>query len=192
MNWLILVGIAALAALLLFVRSSSRSSEKARKSAYRREDFLFSSEERVFFFALKQAVGDDYEIFGKIPVIELISPRDEGASDGARKAFEQVGDRCFDFVLCGKTDLSVACALELYEHSVSGKRTAATPADPLRAVCDAAGLPLVRIEAGPFYDAMEIKQSIASAVRKEPLYLVESDGRKEPRISSIEDIEFDP
>jgi hypothetical protein len=50
----------------------------------------------------------------------------------------------------------------------------------------------VRIEAGPFYDAAEIKQTIASAVRKEPLYLVESDGRREPRISSIEDIEFDP
>jgi len=189
MNWLILVGIAAVAALFLFIRGSSKSSEKARKSAYRKQDFLLSPEDRVFFFALKQAVGEDYEIFGKIPVAELISLRNEEASNGTQKTFDQIADRCLDFVLCDKTDLSVACALELYEHSLSGKRSA-TLADPLRAICDAAGLPLVRIEAGPFYDAMEIKQTITSAVRKEPLYLAESDGRKEPRIPSIEDLEL--
>lgn len=191
MTWLILIGIAALASLLLIIRSAPKSSEKSRKSAYRSEDFLFSPEERVFFLALKQAVGEDYEIFGKIPVTELISARYEGAGSRARKTLERVANQCFDFLLCSKTDLSVACALELYEHPVSGKGPA-PPADPLRAICDAAGLPLVRIEAGPFYDSEEIKQTIASVVRKDPLYLVESDGRREPRISSIEDIEFDP
>jgi len=189
MNWLILVGIAALAALVLLIRSSSKSSEKARKSAYRKQDFLLSPEERVFFLALKQAVGEDYDIFARIPVIELIAPRDDGTSHSAQKTLDRMADRCFDFVLCDKTDLSVACALELHEHALSGKRQAA-PADPLRAVCDAAGLPLVRIEAGPLYDAAEIKDAIASAARKEPLFLTESDGRKEPRISSIEDLEL--
>lgn len=48
----------------------------------------------------------------------------------------------------------------------------------------------MRIEAGPFYDANEIKQTIASSVRKDPLYLAEPDGRKEPRISTIEDLEL--
>jgi hypothetical protein len=189
MNWLILVGIAALAALLLLIRSASKSSEKARKYVYRKQDFLLSPEDRVFFFALKEAVGEDYEIFAKIPVVELISPRDDEARGSAQKTLEQVADRCLDFVLCNKTDLSVACALELYEHSSAGKRSTA-PADPLRGVCDSAGLPLVRIEAGPLYDAAEIKQAIALAVRKEPLFLMESDGRKEPRISSIEDLEL--
>jgi hypothetical protein len=189
MNWLILVGIAALAALLLLTRGSSKSPEKASRSGFRREDFLFSAEERAFYFALKEAVGDDYEIFGKIPVIELISSREDEANRGARKTFEQVADRCFDFILCSKADLSIVCALELYEHAVSARRSRA-PEDPLRPICDAAGLPLVRIEAGPFYDTNEIKQTIASSVRKDPLYLPEPDGRKEPRISIIEDLEL--
>ncbi|MGX2040515.1 DUF2726 domain-containing protein [Methylocaldum sp. MU1018] len=189
MNWLILVGVAALAAVVLFARSSSKSSEKAGKPVFRKQDFLFSPEQRVFFFALKQAVGEDYEIFGKVPVIELISPRDKEPRHGTTKAFDQVADRCLDFVLCGKTDLAVACALELCEHAPSGKRSAPS-GDPLRTVCETAGLPLVRIEAGPLYDAAEIKQAVASAVRKEPLYLIESDGRKEPRISGLENLEL--
>ncbi|HYE34397.1 DUF2726 domain-containing protein [Methylocaldum sp.] len=189
MNWLILVGIAALAILPLLIRTLSKSTEKAGRSSYRKQDFLFSPEERIFFFALKQAVGEDYEIFGKIPVVELISLGKNEARNGAQNGFAQITDRCVDFILCSKTDLAIACALELHEHSLSAKRQAA-PADPLRAICEAAGLPLVRIEAGPLYDAMEIKQTVASAVRKEPLYLIESDGRKEPRISSIEDLEL--
>ena len=156
MNWLILVGSPPL--LPCCCSKVVQSPEKASRSGFRREDFLFSARNGALFRA-QQAVGDDYEIFGKIPVIELISSREDEANRGARKTFEQVADRCFDFILCGKTDLSIVCALELYEHSISARRSRA-PADPLRAICDAAGLPLVRIEAGPFYDANEINKPL--------------------------------
>jgi hypothetical protein len=190
MNWIVLSGIVAIGGLALWVmRTLPGRRGKPARVDYQKRDFLLSPEERLFFTALKQAVGDQYEIFGKIQVRDVVSSRSGPGRPSPLAEYEVLEGRHFAFVLLNPADLSIACAVQLREHSWGGKQSQAST-DPLKFICHAAGLPFVIFEAGPLYDANEIRELIAAAVHKEPLYFAESDGRKEPRISGLENFEL--
>lgn len=189
MNWMILGGIAAAVVILFAFRKFSGRRGKSTRPGYQKRDFLLSPEERLFFAALKQAVGEDYEIFGRVPAQDVVVPRPGSGRNPPQDELDETAGHYFPFVLCNKADLSIACAVQLQEHAFAGKKSAAHP-DPLKPMCQAAGLPLVRFESGPMYDANEIREAVAAAVRKEPLYVTESDGRREPRFSGLENLEL--
>lgn len=189
MNGIILGGIALAAMLLLAVRGWSGRGGKAGRTGYQKQDFLFTPEERLFYTALKQAVGEDYEIFGKIRASDLIAPRPSARGNPSPEELEVLSEHHFAFVLCNRSDLAVACAVQLQEHFQGGRKSQRQP-EPLAPACHAAGLPLVVFAAGPWYDLNELRETIAQAVRKEPLYVAESHGRREPRISGLENIDI--
>ena len=95
------------------------------------------------------------------------------------------------FVLVRKSDLGIACAIQLVQHKILRSRDKATTESPLRTICQAAGLPLIRMEAGPFYDHEDIRQAVAESVRREPLFITESDGRREPTLDRLERLDID-
>ena len=186
MNWTAIGWGAAFLLAVLILRKLMKSGKSARIS-YQKRDFLLSPEERQFYAALHQSVGEDYAIFVKIYIEDVISPH---ATSGADAAWDALEEEYFPFVLCNKSDLAIACAIQLIQHRIPGRKPGNMPDNPLKTVCQAAGLPLARLEAGPFYDHADIRQAIAEAVRKEPLFITESDGRKEPSISSLEKLEL--
>lgn len=189
MNWMILGGIAGAAVLLLAVRAWSGRGGKSARIGYRKEDFLFSPEERLFYTALQQAVAEEYAIFGKIRASFLIAPRPGGHRAPSPEELEILSEHYFTFVLCHRSDLSVACAVQLQEHAPGGGKTPRQP-EPLAPVCHLVGLPLVVFQASPWYDLNAVRETVAEAVRKEPLYIVESGGRKEPRISGFDNLDL--
>jgi hypothetical protein len=189
MNWLIIGGL-VLAAAALLALGALTGGGKPSKTGYQKRDFLFSPEERLFLVALKEAVGEDYEVFGKVRASDILSPRPHSARGNAAEDHPLLAERSFAFLLCSKPDLSVACAVELHDHAIPGKKPQPQAPDTLKAACFAAGLPLVPFEVGPWYAPHEIKEAIAQAVRKEPVYLTESDGRKEPRISRLDNLDL--
>lgn len=193
MNWQMYAAVAAIALLMfmLLLRLFRRSRKTARVN-YQRRDFLFSPEERFFYNALRDAVGENYAIFGRVPVDELIAPRTGHTRQALPEAWEALAGRCFQFVLCGLPDLAVACAVELREHTLPGRK-ATDRGDPLKTVCEAAGLPLVRFEAGPVYEEVEIREAIGRAVSKEPIFAAETSmgsGRREPRFSGFDNLDL--
>jgi len=189
MNWISAAVAAAILLGFLLLLRVIRSRRSARAS-YTRQDFLLSPEERLLFAALKQAVGDHYAIFGRIHVTDIIAPRATAGTDAAWDALDEAGEVYFPFVLCKLSDLSIACAIQLVQHKVPGRKTKNTADHPLKDICAAAGLPLLRMEASPFYDRHDIRQAIAEAVRKEPLFISETDGRKEPTIAELEKLDL--
>ncbi|SMF96266.1 Protein of unknown function [Methylomagnum ishizawai] len=186
MNWLIIGGIVLAVSVFFAVRALSGGG-KPQRTGYQRRDFLFSAEERLFHASLKQAVGGDYEVFGPIRVGDVVSPRGTPPRQDGPREFEDIRDGRFAFVLCDPADLAIACAVRLRERGPAGQPAGS---DPLKTICHAAGLPLVGFEAGPVYDEHEIRETIAQAVRKEPLYVTESTGRKEPRISCLDNLDL--
>jgi Protein of unknown function (DUF2726) len=81
MNSLV-VGLIALFALLViiaFVLAILWIARRARVGPYERRDFL-SPAERSFFGVLQQAIGDEYLIFAKVRVADLLGVR-SGISD---------------------------------------------------------------------------------------------------------------
>lgn len=189
MNWTLLGGIAVATAVLLAFRASFRRGKQSARTAYRKQDFLFSPEERLFYSALKVGAAADYEVFGRIRASDLIEPRSSSHSRASAKELEILSGHRFAFVLCSKTDLSVVCAVRLHEPLFGGKKSPRLP-DPLGPLCRAAGLPVVEFEAAAWYDPNELRKAIEQAVSKEPLYVAESHGRKEPRISGLENLDL--
>ncbi len=184
MNWQIIAIIAALFVLLFLLKLFTGRGGKLSRHPYQKHTMLFSPDDRMFFRALKEAVGEEYEIFGKIRVGDIISPK----NGGARKAAASIDGRYFDFVLCDKTALAVICAIQVQDKTHPARQV--EEHDPLPAICENLGLPLVRFHVRADYDTREMREKLRKALIKEPFYLMETDGRREPRISNIEDMKF--
>ncbi|PZN69064.1 MAG: hypothetical protein DM484_30485 [Candidatus Methylumidiphilus alinenensis] len=148
---------------------------------------IFKADEKAFFRTMKDAVGGEYEIFGKIRVTDIIVPKKGASAHAVKKAFNSIEDCYFDFVLCEKTNLAVVCVVQLQDktHSVRSNEK-----DTLIPICENLGLPLVRFAITTDYSAGEIQEKLHKAIIKGPFLLVETDGRKEPRISSVDGMKF--
>ncbi|HUL12965.1 MAG TPA: DUF2726 domain-containing protein [Methylococcaceae bacterium] len=189
MNWLIVAAVAALIVLTILVKAFSGNGSKAVKHPYQKHSALFSPDDRIFYRALKEAVGEEYEIFGKIRVADIVLPKKGASRNDARLAFSPIAGRHFDFVLCDKNNLTVTCAIQLRDKTNPAKQ-AEGQKNPLQTVCEAVALPFVRFDIKADYYIPELREKLQVALRKEPFFLVETDGRKEPRISNIEDMKF--
>jgi ssDNA-binding Zn-finger/Zn-ribbon topoisomerase 1 len=107
---------------------------------------------------LQQAVGNNAAIFGKVRVADVVEPKPKaGLGRSARQtAFNKISAKHFDFLLCDKEDLSVACAIELDDASHNSKRRQERD-EFLKKVCEAAGVPLIQIPAKSAYIISEVK-----------------------------------
>ena len=84
-----------------------------------------------------------------------------------QKAFNKISAKHFDFLLCDKEDLSVACAIELDDGSHNSKRRQERD-EFLKGVCEAAGVPLIQIPAKSAYVISEVRGLL-------PRYLIVKD-----------------
>jgi hypothetical protein len=181
MSVLFALGAGLLAALLLWLLQRRQwAGSRGSRTTWQRQGFLLSPEERAFLPALREAIGGDYDIFGKVRIRDVLAPRSGQASpeDQARIAGH------FSFVLCQRPDLAIACAVRLLPAG-TGPRDGR-----LRGICQSAGLPVVEIEAEPLYDHRALRAAIAAAIRMEPLAVQEPHGRREPGFSGLKDLEL--
>ena len=188
MNWLIVAVIAVVVLLTVLVKSFSRHGGRIVRHPYQKQTNLFSPDDRVFHRALRMAVSEDYEIFGKIRVADIVLPKKNASRNDARLAFNPIAGRHFDFVLCDKKSLAVVCAIQLHDKTNPARQTEQD--DPLKSICEAISLPFVVFHIKADYPPEEIRDKLLKALTQEPFYLIETDGRKEPRISNIEDMKF--
>ena len=186
MKWLMIASIAGLVLMAFLLKWLFWRDKKPSRFPYQKHSMLFSADERVFFRALQGALAAEYEIFGKIRVCDIIVPK---GSSGPRvkSAFGRIEGRHFDFVVCEKKNLAVACAVQLHDHAAPDRLN---DEDPLMAICENVGLPLLRFSIKADYSAVEIRESLRKAMAREPFIMVETGGRKEPRISNIDDMKF--
>ncbi|MDF9391844.1 MULTISPECIES: DUF2726 domain-containing protein [Methylococcus] len=192
MYWLwYLYGLAALLAVGWLIRAIPRRKlKRARTMPCQIKRILFSPEEHALFAVLKSAIGNEFEIFAKIRASDILSPHPGIGRREAGELYQSMAGRRFTFVLCHKPDLSVAGIVELAEHGTGRKLQ--EPDDPVVLLCHAAGLPLIRIPASPYYDTGEIARQVKDEIRREPVFVHgdSESGRIEPRISSLEDLKF--
>lgn len=188
MTWLIPAAVAALIVLLVLWKGLSRHGGRIIRHPYQKHAHLFSADDRVFFQALKSAMGDEYEIFGKIRVADIVLTKKSKTQRDSRRAFNPLAGRLFDFVLCDKKTLAVVCAVQLHDKTNPARKTEQD--DPLKRICESVSLPFVVFPIKADYSPEEIRDKLRQSLTQEPFYLIETDGRKEPRISSFEDVKF--
>lgn len=127
---------------------------------YKKAEALFTPAERSFLGVLHQAVDGNAAIFGKVRVADVVEPKTGLGRSAWQKTFNKISGKHFDFVLCDKEDLSVACAIELDDASHNSKRRQERD-EFLKGVCEAAGVPLVQVPAMSGYVIDVVKRLIA-------------------------------
>jgi len=134
---------------------------------------LFTPAERSFYGVLKQACGDQAEVFGKVRVADVIKPIKGLGRSNWQRAFNRISAKHFDYVICRPDDLRVVAAIELNDRS--HKKPSRADRDAfLEKACDSAGLTLHQFDAKRGYQVAEIRSTLfpeiseASAVLSEP------------------------
>ena len=156
MLWIILIIAIVGICLFLLAKRSDKGKPAQETFPYQKSETLFSPTERSFLGVLKQAAGNNAAIFGKVRVADVVEPKSGLGRSARQKALNKISAKHFDFLLCDKEDLSVACAIELDDISHNSKRRQERD-EFLKEVCEAADVPLIQIPAKSAYVISEVR-----------------------------------
>ena len=156
MLWIILAVAIVAIGLFLLAKRSEKGKPAQEALPYQKSEALFTPAERSFLGVLQQAVGNNAAIFGKVRVADVVEPKTGLGRSARQKAFNKISAKHFDFLLCDKEDLSVACAIELDDGSHNSKRRQERD-EFLKGVCEAAGVPLIQVPAKSAYVISEVR-----------------------------------
>ena len=176
---------AILFAIIVVLVSFKLKSDKTPQSyPYEKQSTLFTPAERSFFGLLEQAVGNEYHIFGKIRLADIVSVNRGLSSSERQKAQNKINAKHLDFVLCNKGDLSLACCIELDDKSHAQKRT--QERDLLLAnVMNAASIPLIRVKAQAGYNVQTVRNEVEKATGRR---VVDKDKSPEAKTETVNEM----
>ena len=117
MEWLFLLIILAVVALIL-MQTLLRTNLSSSEHSYKLRDKFLSPAERSFYGVLEQAVSDRLKIHAKVRVADVIQPNSPGDRSSWQKAFNKISAKHFDYVLCDPATLEVKAALEDAEKAL--------------------------------------------------------------------------
>jgi hypothetical protein len=160
MMWaLILVLVIVVAASLLL---KLRFKPESLEYPYHKAHSLFTPAERSFLGVLEKAVGEKGKVLGKVRLADVVSPITGLSRSDRQKAFNRIGSKHVDFVLCKKDDLSPICAIELDDNSHK-KSERKSRDDFLEKALSAAAIPFIRFAVRASYNLQEVRSQIAEA-----------------------------
>lgn len=128
---------------------------------YRRNERFLSPAESSFLAALRIAVADEYEIFPKVRLIDVLTVRRDGA--GYQAAHNRVVAKQIDFLLCERGTSRLMLALELDDSTHKRPDRAARDAF-VEEVLEVIGLPVLRVPVTRTYDTREVARLIKASV----------------------------
>lgn len=163
MDMLGVVGIAAVAifiVLFVFVVKPKGS----RKYPYESAGPLLTAAEHVFYASLERAIPDGYVISLKVRMGDVLKVRDRVEKKKAFALRGKVQQKHFDFVICKKKDMTVACCIELNDSS-HNRRDRITRDVFVREACAAAGVVLLEVKNRKSYVVDEIRSLVVSAIQ---------------------------
>jgi hypothetical protein len=160
MLWLLILVMAIIVAAAILLKAQFK--RVPAKYPYQKADSIFSPAERSFLGVLERAVGDEYRVFGKIRLADVIRPQKGSSSSDRQKSFNKIVSKHVDFALCKKDDLSLVCAIEL--DDASHERNDRKDRDQfLEGALNAASIPFVRFTARASYSIQDVGGEIGKA-----------------------------
>ena len=126
---------------------------------YQLQKALFTPAERSFYGVLKQAVGDQYDILGKVRVADVLTPKRGMNRSDWQRAFNKISAKHFDFVLCDKASLAVQAVIEL-DDSSHNKASRIERDEFVNKAAEGAGLRIIRFPAKATYTIQAIQDVV--------------------------------
>lgn len=156
-----------IAVLVLVAVLASRLTERYSPYPYKkRQETFFSATEEQFLTLLERGLGDQYRVFTKVRLGDVVSVRDKGLSRGAiREAQGKVANRMLDYVLCDRNNgMRVVAVIEL--EPVESNEQQAKRNWFLKNSLTAAGIPFMRFKAKSGYRSEELGRFILSKLNQ--------------------------
>ena len=127
---------------------------------------LLTPAERAFFLVLQRAVGEDYQLFAKVRLGDILQVK--RGVEGKRRyaAFGQISSKHADFVACDPRTFEVVGVVELDDqsHERPERRRRDLFFD---AAMDAAGVPVLRVPVQRTYPVKELREWVREAFGEE-------------------------
>ena len=124
---------------------------------------LMSNAEKLFYNVLVQASDNRGDVFTKVRVADVLSPKAGMNRSDWQRAFNAISAKHFDFLICDPIDYSIKLVIELDDSSHGSSKV--RKRDSLKdSACRSAGLPLLRIKASNEYDVNEMRRQIEKAL----------------------------
>ena len=156
---------------------------------YRKREFL-SPAERSFLGVLSQAADDDWRVFAKVRIADVLTPAKGMSRSRWQSAFNAISAKHFDFLLCDPADCKPTLTVELDDKS-HDKPSRRRRDRQVEAACASAGLRLIRVKAARTYQIAEIRDQIREAMtpKSDPdrpsAVPAERKGRREPTFAPM-------
>jgi hypothetical protein len=161
-DWAVVVAIVIGAVVLRVLKGRGKAPPKV--CGYRRRGALLTQAELSFFRVLQQAVGDEYTIFAKVRVADVLKPDRRQEKPEWRAALNRITSKHFDFVICEPASTSIYAIIELNDRSHKDGARAARDTF-LREACESAGLRLIEVEARSGYAVARIRELLQASAR---------------------------
>jgi len=128
---------------------------------------LLTQAETAFFASLQLAVGEDFILFSKVRLADVIEVRPGLVNKFRMRAFNRICGKHLDFVICDPDSFTVLGAIELDDksHQQSNRRQRDAFIDK---ALSAAGIPILHMPAQKRYSALKLRGQV--------LEFLESDG----------------
>ena len=121
---------------------------------WERKESLLPPAERSFLEALEKALGSNFRVLFRVPLVDLLKPRSRLGKGRALEAAEKIADIHLDFVVCRREDFAIAGVIEL-------EGTRKNPDDTLKEKSlEAAGIPLVRFDRDSAPDPQKLRRAL--------------------------------
>ncbi|MDM8516386.1 DUF2726 domain-containing protein [Desulfobacterales bacterium HSG16] len=102
MNWIVISLFIVVVLAIVIVKLSQKQGTQPIEYLYQKIDTLFSPAERSFLGVLNQAVDENTQVFGKVRVADVITPKKGMPRGEWQKSFNKISGKHFDFLLCNK------------------------------------------------------------------------------------------
>jgi hypothetical protein len=163
MTWILFIALLGICIFAVLAAKLRQPSAFEDRFPYTKNEALFSPAERSFLGVLQQATGNEFSVFGKVCIADVVSVRSMLDRGAWRRAFNRISAKHFDYVICSRTDLSVVCAVELDDKS--HQKTKRQERDSFVSdLCRAVSLPLLQIPAQRAYSISEIQLKFLESV----------------------------
>lgn len=131
---------------------------------YVRCNSLFTNAERSFLKVLMMAAGDDYLVFGKIRLADIVAASSCSSRSERVTALNRTARKHVDFALCDKDTLEVRAVVELDDrsHDTAHRQKRDELVD---SILTEAGIPVVRFRARWNYVPRDVAEKIAEQLR---------------------------
>jgi hypothetical protein len=146
--------------------SSAHGGDEARAAKavtypYMRNDRFLSPAESSFLASLRVAVADQYDVFAKVRLLDLLSVK---AEQGRQAAFNRVQAKQIDFLLCDRATARPVLAIELDDSTHQRPDRQGRDAF-VEQVLEVIGLPGLRIPVTRAYDPQEIARLVKASIQ---------------------------